>query len=86
MVGHVVERFELSREPTFIQPSQASGAVAYHMEQSASYPIGSVYFGPQATVSGAMLVDSSSERGRELGPCLNNVSSELCRQPGLVSC
>jgi len=59
MGGHAVERFQSSRGPTVIQPSQASGAVAYHdgMEQQASYPIRYMYFGPQATVSGAMLVD-----------------------------
>ena len=37
------------------------------MEQPASYVSGYMYFGPQATVSGAMLVDSSSEQGRDLG-------------------
>ena len=69
MGGHAIECFESSRGPTVVQPSQASGAMAYHdgMEQPASYPIGYMYFGPQAMVSGAMLVDSSSERGRELG-------------------
>ena len=69
VVGYAVECFVLSRGPTVVQPSLASGAMAYRdgMEQSASYPIGYMYFGPQATVSGAMLVDSSSEKGRELG-------------------
>jgi len=37
------------------------------VEQSASYPVGHLHFGPQATVSGAMLMDPSRERRRELG-------------------
>ena len=64
--GHAVKRFEPSRGPTAVQPSQASVAVACHagVEQPVSYPIGHPYFGRQVTVSGAMLVDPSRTRKR----------------------
>jgi len=67
--GHAVERFELSRGPTVVQLSQASVAVTYRdgVKQPASHPVRYPYFSLQATVSGAMLVDSSRERGRKLG-------------------
>jgi len=75
VVGHFAEGFEPRRETTVVQPSVAGEAVACRagVDQSASYPIGYMYFGPQASASGAMFVDSSSEQGRELGtfegPC-----------------
>ena len=67
--GHAVDRFESSRGPTAVQPDQASVAVVCRdgIEQSASFPFGYLHFGPQATVSGAMLADPSRERGSELG-------------------
>ena len=74
-VGHFAGGFEPRREATAVQRSVAIGAIACHdgEEQSAMYPIGYLYFGPQASASGAMFVDSSSEQGRELGtfegPC-----------------
>ena len=56
--------FEPRRDATFVQPSVAAGDIASckGVEQSATY------FGPQVPAAGAMLVDSRSEHGRELGP------------------
>jgi len=66
--GHAVDRFESNGGPTAVQPGQASVAAMYRdgVEPTASYPVGYLHFGLQATVSGAMLVDPSRERGREL--------------------
>jgi len=67
--GHAVDRFESSGGPTDVQPDQASVAAMYRdgVEPTVSYPVGYLHFGLQATVSRAMLVDSTCERGRELG-------------------
>ena len=69
-IGQVAESFEPRRDATAVQPSVAVGAIACRggTEQSATYPIGYPYFGPQAPASGAMLVDPRSEHWRELGP------------------
>jgi len=57
-------------DATAVQPSVAVGAIACRdgVEQSAMYPIGYKFFGPQAPASRALLVDFCSEHGRELGP------------------
>jgi len=67
--GHAVDRFESNGGSTAVQSDQTSVAAMYRdvVEPTASYPVGYLHFGPQATVSGAMLMDPSRERGRELG-------------------
>jgi len=69
-VGQVAGGFEPWRDATAVQPSVAVGAIACFdgMEQSALYPIGYSYFGPQASASRAVHVDVRSDHGRELGP------------------
>ena len=69
-VGQVTEGFKPKRDATAVQPRVAIGAIASHggTEQSATYPVRYPYFGPQVPAFGAMLVDSRSEHGRELGP------------------
>jgi len=68
-VGHFAGGFEPGRDATAVQPSMAVGAIACRdgVEQSAMYPIGYSYCGPQGSVSGAMLVDARIKHGRELG-------------------
>jgi len=71
--GQVAEGFEPVRGATVVQPSVAVGAIDGRgarggAQQAATYPIRYPYFGPQVPTSGATLVDSRSEPGRELGP------------------
>jgi len=67
MGGHAVESSLSNGGPAEVHPSQASGAVAHRagVEQPAPHPVADPHFGLQATASGAVFVDQSSEQGSE---------------------